>query len=513
MERSIVRRGDRVGNDMSNVEGPPNSCPEMSPLARPGALVGGRYELDSIIDYGGMGVIWRAKHSALGQVVAIKLISSRYASSRAARSRFAKEARVAAALRSRYAVQVTDYGELDDGTPYIVMELLHGEALDRRIHRTGPLCIEDTARVLAHVGRALSAAHAAGIVHRDIKPDNIFLATSDEEDGFIAKVLDFGVAKMSLDQLATNTTRTGALLGTPRYMSPEQARGSKAVDFKTDLYSLGAVAYTMLTGNLVFDADTLGEMVLLTCGGSLPSIADSAPWVPPEVDAWFHRACARAPEDRFESAQQMVDAFCAAAATPAPPRNSVPDRISGFGAEGSDAAITILQSRASVVPHAGLAFSRCCAVTVQDRGQPQAERQSLAPPRGTWHKWALWALICATAALSPLAVCSVISRGDAQPRAYGHAYTAAFAVVGMSQSSPEEPAQPACGPETPVAAGSHQGSGARAPSVRFVAQTYSPLPKPPPVRAEPRKDNPIPQEPAPSATVARSFPGPLEDRQ
>src|SRR5262249_51541569 len=161
---------------------------------------------------------------------------------------FDLEAKAAAQLRSRFVVQVYDNGETEDGTPYIVMELLIGESLDQRIQRQGPVPLDAALRIIGQAGRALSRAHSLGIVHRDLKPENIFLTHTEDDDAEIAKVLDFGIAKIkSPDNGAGGSgTRTGAVLGTPLFMSPEQARGLKSVDHRTDIYSLGMVLYMML---------------------------------------------------------------------------------------------------------------------------------------------------------------------------------------------------------------------------------------------------------------------------
>ncbi len=235
--------------------------------------------------------------------------------------RFDAEAKAAAALRSRHVVQVFDSGTLEDGTPYIAMELLHGESLQTRVHRGGPVPLNEAIDILSQCCKALGRAHAAGIVHRDIKPDNIFLAQSTDDDGALAKILDFGVAKMGTsanEQGSQGATRTGAVLGTPLYMSPEQARGLKTIDHRTDLYSLGLVAYTMFTGNLAFSSESFGDLLLQICTAPLPSLQAGAPWLPPGVDAWFQKACAREPDQRFSSAQEFADALRTAAGVTLP---------------------------------------------------------------------------------------------------------------------------------------------------------------------------------------------------
>jgi serine/threonine protein kinase len=222
------------------------------------------------------------------------------------------------------------------------MELLHGESLFKRIHRQGPLPLPEAVSVLDQCCRALSRAHALGIVHRDIKPDNIFLAQSVDEEGYIVKILDFGVAKFTLlGEAEHSSTRTGSLVGTPQYMSPEQARGLKSIDARSDIYSLGLVAYTMLTGNLAFSGESLGDLLLQICTQPLPSLRAAAPWLPPSMEVWFQRACARDVDQRYPSAQAFVDALHAATGTGVPgPRLGGPTTATPVSTTGEASSVT-----------------------------------------------------------------------------------------------------------------------------------------------------------------------------
>jgi eukaryotic-like serine/threonine-protein kinase len=287
-----------------------------SPLVAPGAIVAGKYRLEALIGEGGMGSVWSAMHTGLGQPVAIKFVSKEFVSSAEALRRFDAEAKAAAQLRSRHVVQVFDNGTLEDGTPYIAMELLRGENLHARVHRSGPVPLAEATDILLQSCKALGRAHAAGIIHRDIKPDNIFLAQSNDDEAALVKILDFGIAKFTLGPNDQSATRTGSVLGTPLYMSPEQARGLKTIDHRTDLYSLGLVAYTVLTGNLAFSSESFGDLLLQICTAPLPSLCANAPWLPPAMEGWFQRACARDPQDRYGSAQEFADALRAACGAP-----------------------------------------------------------------------------------------------------------------------------------------------------------------------------------------------------
>jgi serine/threonine-protein kinase len=304
---------------------------EPVPSLAAGTLIGGKYRIERLIGRGGMGSVWSAVHTSLGQRVAVKLIAKRYADSREARHRFDLEAKAVAQLRSRYVVQVYDHGETDDGTPYIVMELLEGESLDARLAR-GPLPLAAAFPILEQVSRALARAHALGMVHRDLKPENVFLTVSPDGDGEIAKVLDFGIVKIRGNEGIGSSTRTGVVLGTPLYMSPEQARGLKTVDQRTDLYSLGMVAYAMLAGQPAFTGESLADLLVAICTAPLPQIRSVAHWLPPAIDGWFQRACAREPSERFASVDEMMTAFAAAAGLRGPRASSVVPGAPSFAA-------------------------------------------------------------------------------------------------------------------------------------------------------------------------------------
>ena len=274
---------------------------------QPNRVLAGRYRLELRLGAGGMGAIWRAEHLTLQAPVAVKLIHREAVPDEDTVARFLREAKAAAALRSPHVVQILDYG-VDEGTPFMVMELLEGENLAQRLKRVRRLSRQETARILTHVGRAMQRAHEANIVHRDLKPDNVFLIRNEDEE--LAKVLDFGVAKVDQTALGPEgtRTRTGSILGTPFYMSPEQAQGNKAVDHRTDLWALGVIAFECLTGKRPFYSEGLGDLVLTICVRELPVPSDVAP-VPLGFDGWFAKACARDPENRFQSAREMTEAL------------------------------------------------------------------------------------------------------------------------------------------------------------------------------------------------------------
>ena len=290
-----------------------------SPLVKVGYRIDDKYELEHMIGRGGMGTVWAARHTSLGQRVAVKLISIAHIDSEDALRRFDGEAKAAASILSPNVVRVHDNGELEDGTPYMVMEFLEGESLHAKISRDGALPVDEVLRIVKHVGKALAVAHSTGIIHRDIKPENVFLATAPGEDEWTAKVLDFGVAKYMRGRSADDArTITGTIVGTPLFMSPEQVRGLKNVDHRTDVYSLGALTYFMLTGTLVFDGRTFGDLLFQICTEPLPKLTKAVPSLPASADEWFEKSCARLPDDRFQTVAEQVLALPRALGIAAP---------------------------------------------------------------------------------------------------------------------------------------------------------------------------------------------------
>jgi serine/threonine-protein kinase len=276
------------------------------------SLVAGKYELLGLIGRGGMGSVWEGRHTSLGTRVAIKFIDAEYANSQDARSRFDNEARAAATIQSKHAIQIFDHGTTSDGRLYIVMELLEGEPLDKRLARVHVLSIADTARTIRQVGRALQRAHDRGIIHRDLKPENIFLVRGPDDDEDVAKVLDFGIAKIKAAPGAvgvSSSTKTGTLLGTPFFMSPEQARGLRTVDHRSDLWSLGVIVFKCVTGVLPFDGESLGDLLVKICTVPIPLPSHLLPGLPPEFDAWITRALDRDPDRRFQTAGELAEAL------------------------------------------------------------------------------------------------------------------------------------------------------------------------------------------------------------
>ncbi len=279
-----------------------------------GTLLVGKYRVAREIGRGGMAAVYEAEQLSLGKKVAVKILASELAASTIVIERFFREARAAASVKSPYIVDVYDSGRLDDGRPFIAMELLEGESLYDRMARVRIIDVDTTIKVIVHTGRGLVKAHGAGIVHRDLKPENIFLTKGEDGDDVI-KILDFGLAKFYApvnpeEKAAKRLTREGAVFGTPAYMSPEQVKGQGNVDHRADLWALGCMAYECLIGRPVWNMDQGVAMTFASIAtGPIPVPSTARADLPPALDAWFKKCLERDPNKRYQSARELADAF------------------------------------------------------------------------------------------------------------------------------------------------------------------------------------------------------------
>jgi serine/threonine protein kinase len=272
-------------------------------------LGGGKYRVVRRLGQGGMGAVYEAE-DARGARVAVKLLDRDWARDDVAGGRFAREARAASDVASDHIVRVLEGGS-EDGCPYLVMELLQGEDLGKRLRQRRRLELDESLHVVEGMLQGLVAAHAAGIVHRDLKPDNVILVERSGEVDFV-KIVDFGMSKLDRPPGSTAPlalTGKGVVLGTPLYMSPEQARAAPDVDARSDLYAVGAILFECLTGRPPFTGETHEQILLRICMEEAPDCRRWAPEVPDAVAAFVGRSLAHAPEERFPSADAMLAAL------------------------------------------------------------------------------------------------------------------------------------------------------------------------------------------------------------
>ena len=423
-----------------------------------GMMVTSNVRLLRPLGEGGMGSVWVAEHLSLRTDVVVKFMAEDLAKSPEALARFSREAAAASQVKSPHVVQMFDHGVLENGAPYIVMELLEGRDLEQQLRASGRLEPREVVAIVAQLARALSKAHERGIMHRDIKPSNVFLCDAGGGELFV-KLLDFGIAKGPAAGsglgVVGSTTRTGSFIGSPFYMSPEQVIGAKTIDFKTDLWSLGVVAFEALTGDKPFFAETVGALALKIHRDPIPVPSDTNPALGPAIDAWFVRACAREPAQRYASAKDLADALAVAVTGESVPPglrvDSIPTPRPGDGFDTTQHASPVASTKRSTVD--------ARSETGAGVGLPPSQRV----PMGSRGKWIVLGAIAAAA----VAVGFVVPRMMAKPVEAGSA-------VAPSASTP------AAAP-SPVRAAA---AGAPAPS---------PSPAPPP---------------APSPTLAPPPPAP-----
>ena len=254
-----------------------------------------------------MGIVYLAEHTLIGRKAAVKVLRPEYSSSPAIVDRFFNEARAMAATKHPGVIDVLDFGHHTDGSAFIVMEFLEGESLSSRLARERTLPAAVVVEIARQVALAVSAAHAVGVVHRDLKPDNVFLVPSDElQCGLRAKVLDFGIAKLTGDNTYGQKTRTGALIGTPAYMSPEQCRGAGQVDHRTDIYALGCMMFEMVCGRQPFVGEGPGDVIVAHMCDEPLAPSSLAPGIPPQLETVILRALAKKMETRHQTMAEVV---------------------------------------------------------------------------------------------------------------------------------------------------------------------------------------------------------------
>src|SRR5687767_7971956 len=286
-----------------------------------GQVLAGKYRIDDKIDEGGMGCVYRATHVLMEEVVAVKVLHPALAADDKIVQRFTREAKAASRISHPHAINVTDFGESENGIVYLVMEYLRGRTLKDVVRAGGPMTLQRTVEIVRQVAGALDTAHAEGVVHRDLKSDNIML--EEATGGDWAKVLDFGIAKIQQTEPSVHETDPGLtapnlIIGTPQYMSPEQCSQASDIDARSDIYSFGVILYEMLAGHVPFTGDSPTAIMMKHIQEPPPSILGERKDLPDEVGRIIARALAKRPEERFEKAGDLAAALAAAAAQEAP---------------------------------------------------------------------------------------------------------------------------------------------------------------------------------------------------
>jgi serine/threonine-protein kinase len=443
---------------------------------RVGNVLNDTYRLVRVIGRGGMGNVYEAAHLRLPRSFAIKLLNPSLAQHPQSIERFRREAEIASSQGEEHIAEVVDFNTAEDGSPYLVMEYLAGEDLAARLRRRKRLTLKETARIVDHVAVALTAAHSRGIVHRDLKPENVFLCNRDGRDDFV-KVLDFGISKIR--GAGSTATQAGAMLGTPNFMAPEQARGQSNVDHRADIFALGAIVYECLTGEMAFSGSNLAVVLDQICNGQPAPIRSLNAEVPEAVQKVVDQALAKQPEARFSTVGQFRVDFLRAAGY-----RAVHDPLVTVGVGGAPIAAPAIAAAAPAAPPVASAVPTLAMgpPTIPDAA-PTTELTTGALGRARTQPRRVWAVALAVVAFAGAAGATwfVTRRPAAGPVA-----------------APQGPASPAVPPAPAVAT-----APAPPPTAPAPAPAPPPAPEPAPLPAA-TPPPPPPPTPAPAVVPAKT---------
>ncbi len=443
--------------------------PSADPLL--GQRIDQRYQVETVLGEGGMGTVYRVRHATLGRYFALKVLKKELAGEADLSARFIREAKAAASINHPNVVQITDFGRTDGGQPYFVMEMLEGRSLGWLIHHGGSIPAARAVRILRQVAEALAAAHAQGVVHRDLKPDNIHIGDAVGAHGDLVKVLDFGLAKVAG---ASRLTRQGMVFGTPHYMSPEQAAG-EVTDHRADIYALGVVMYEVFTGRVPFEADTyMGVLTkhLFVAPTPLREVVPSARELG-GLEEITLRCLEKKAAQRFQSMGDFIEEL---------------DRVVTLGEDGSLKVRSARPQQPAAAPHRNLLADEL------EPPSPEEIRLERRPQRSSW----------LTVGLPVAAACLTIGVGLWAWRSIGRAAPSSgeptsplSAQQGAEAEAPAEPQATAT-----ARAGAQEPSAPSPQPVPSSEPVAAPAPRPAPARPGVKPTAKPAPEPAPAPAPA-----------
>jgi len=455
------------------------------------------YRVMSLLGEGGMGAVYLAEHPFMGRKAAIKVLRRDLAEDRGLVERFMNEARAANAIRHPNIIDIIDVGRTPSGVPYLMMELLEGQSLAKRISEAGQLPVGEAIEIGAQTAGALAAAHSKGIVHRDLKPDNLFLVPDDSRPGGMrVKVLDFGIAKLRGDLTNVSArTQAGALMGTPPYMSPEQCRGlSDEIDHRTDIYALGIILYELLCGKPPFVSEGWGDIVLAHLTKAPEPPTSKNPSIPRELESTILVALSKKREERWSSMTEMQAALRASPVTIPPGTVAPRATITAVTPASPPVTTTFRAAAGEVTPASGILTRRPARLALVGVGAA-ALVVAFVLGRGALHGGSATTSSSVPAPSGPAAAVVPTVAPAPPPAPAPPAAPAALApapVAAVPGEAPESPAE-----KTPRAHDHHAHAprGKPAPAVPQKLATPAAAPTPAP---------PTPAAPPPPATSKRA---------